>query len=328
MAAPFFLWRTRSLRDLPVAVKSALTLLLVALSALLRWSLDGLVGPLPFLLFFPAVALAAFAFTGGMGFLAAVLSTAVAIYAFVPPTFGIVGISLQWWVASGLFILLMLGAAWLVETLVETTELCMRAERQKSQLLAELNHRTKNNLQLLSSILSLQALTANEEATRRAFEDAVARIAVIGRLHATLYNSGEYEAVSLRAFLQDLCEGLQDSVVGRRPVTIAVEGDDWSVDLEHAIPLGLLVNELVTNALKHAFPDDRVGTILVSATRSGDQARLVVADDGIGFRQEQVGRPGLGSKLLPILSSQLGGRLETSGEQGTRAELSFPAQAA
>lgn len=200
---------------------------------------------------------------------------------------------------------------------------------EKEVLLREVHHRVKNNLQVISSMLSLQGSTL-EGSARFPFEEAQNRVRAMALVHEKLYR-GDLDSVDVAEYLRDLTSALfQAHRVSSSAVQLVVQIEDVAVAIEVAVPLGLIVNELVSNALKHAFPHGRKGTITVAAhQRQGAEASsgLVVADDGIGlppgFRMDAVSS--LGLRLVPGLVGQLGGELhvDSSPSSGTIFTISL-----
>ncbi|MDB5802427.1 MAG: signal transduction histidine kinase [Rhodocyclales bacterium] len=199
---------------------------------------------------------------------------------------------------------------------------------EKTVLLNEVHHRVKNNLQVVCSLLSLQARTAKPEA-RVMLEDSQARVKTMALLHQLLYERSDFSRVELGQYLRRLGSLLRELLgEARSRVTLQIEtGDsDIQMDLQRSVPCGLLINELVTNAIKHAFPGGRHGKILVHAELvSPALARIVVSDDGIGVPPDlQLGAmPSLGFQLIPLFVDQLGGDLRLIRENGSRFELYF-----
>jgi PAS domain S-box-containing protein len=204
-----------------------------------------------------------------------------------------------------------------------------RSLAEKEALLREVHHRVKNNLQVISSLLCLQAeddSTSPEAA--RLFHESENRIRSMALIHEQLYRSGDLARIDFR----DYVDGLTRNVLASagevdRPIRLTLDVEPVSLDLDIAIACGLVLNELLSNALKHAFPDGESGTITVAFRCADGSATLVVADDGIGLpalpnSQE---RPGsLGQQLVRALVEQLGGVSSVEGDAGTRFTLTFP----
>jgi two-component sensor histidine kinase len=156
---------------------------------------------------------------------------------------------------------------------------------EKEALLKEMHHRVKNNLQLISSLLNLQAAQARDPAVSHLLTDSRDRVRSMALVHENLYRADGYARVPMRHHLESLCTQLEHVYRPQdRAVTLAFEIEEIMLDLDRAVPCGLIVNELVSNAFKHAFPDGRVGEITVALTSHGpQQCCLTVSDNGIGL---------------------------------------------
>ncbi len=199
---------------------------------------------------------------------------------------------------------------------------------EKVTLLKEIHHRVKNNLQIISSLLSLQSSKVRDPATLAQFQDSQDRIRSMALIHERLYRSGDLARIEFRSYLCDLIGHLFTSYQARHDgVTFKVEADDIALDVDIAIPCGLLVNELVSNALKHAFPDGRGGEIKIGMRDDGaGYYRLVMQDNGVGFPAEVDYRStaSLGLQLVNSLTRQLGGKIELQVDAGTTFVICFP----
>jgi two-component sensor histidine kinase len=206
------------------------------------------------------------------------------------------------------------------------------AQEQAAQLAArdllfrELRHRVANNFAIVASLLDMQRRRAEEAATRNALEQAMARIRSIARVHRHLYALPETQQVELRAYLLDLCSGLSDASLPPR-IRLSCECEQALMAREQVLGLGLVINELVMNAVKHAFPEGREGVILVRFSRTGAGWRLEVADNGVGLSLEER-KPGLGTSLIEQFATQAGGKLTLQSRDGTQASLDLPPDAA
>lgn len=204
------------------------------------------------------------------------------------------------------------------------------AEAHRRELLhTELSHRVINDLSLQVSMLQMQA-TAEPDAAD-ALHAAAGRVHVLGRLHGRLSRGSDAGAVvDSRIFLGELLADLRAGLDGMRPVALTVDAESHPLPLAAAGDVGLVVNELVTNALKHAFPASREGVVRVTFRRRGDAYELVVTDNGVGTAQGRVASgnkgSGLGGQLLRALATQLGGRLDIAAGEvgGTTCALHFP----
>jgi PAS domain S-box-containing protein len=200
--------------------------------------------------------------------------------------------------------------------------------REKTVLLDEVHHRVKNNLQVITSLLSLQARGAPPEA-RAALAACRNRVHAMALTHQLLHEHADVARLHVGEYLTRLGRLLADGQRSSAPaVHLRVEGAEVPLHLElpRAMPCGLLVNELVTNAYDHAFPDGRAGTISIAIAIDGDTASIRVEDDGVGLPPglDTEALTSLGLQLVPLLVEQLGGTLSRGGPPGTRFEVRFP----
>lgn len=203
------------------------------------------------------------------------------------------------------------------------------ARREGAEIVTrEVSHRVKNSLALVASLLGLQARATEDEAARRVLQDAQARVGTIAGVHDQLWQARDVREVDLAPFLGDLCNKLQQSAPHHRLVCEIVP---VILSADHAVPLGLLVTELVTNAFKYAYPDKAAGEVQVKFDHSApDRLRLEVCDHGVGLptgfdiRQSNAS---LGMRLISTFTRQLDGNLTVaSAEPGTRFILDMPAR--
>lgn len=199
--------------------------------------------------------------------------------------------------------------------------------REKEVLLKEIHHRVKNNLQIISSLLNLQAANLHDPFALAHFQDSQHRIRSMALIHERLYRSGDLAHVDFQEYLHDLTGHLLQSYRAQtNEVVLKIKVDDIYLDIDTAIPCGLIVNELVSNALKHAFPDARSGVIGVEMFCTDDgQTRLIVGDNGIGMPSDVdlLHSTSLGLQLVASLTKQLGGTISVCGNTGTTVTVSF-----
>lgn len=196
--------------------------------------------------------------------------------------------------------------------------------------LAEVDHRMKNNFAIVAGLLDMQQRRAGDPATAEALGVARARVDSIARAHRHLYRgNGQPGAVEMRDYLPDLCAALSEALFLQDGITLACQVDDAAVDRDRAVSIGLVVNELVTNAAKHAFPGRELGTITVSFRAQGADWALSVADNGVGMPAVAAAPGpdhGLGTRLTEAFARQAGGRLVTrSDPTGTTVTLELAA---
>ncbi|HUX39509.1 MAG TPA: sensor histidine kinase [Rectinemataceae bacterium] len=197
------------------------------------------------------------------------------------------------------------------------------SRREKELLLMEVHHRIKNNMNAMASLLDLQARASEDPKVRSALGDAGARLTSMMLLYDKLYRAESVSRTDAAAYLGDIAEALADQYSHRDKVAVRKELQPLVLDASILMPLGIIANELVTNAYKHAFPGDRAGTIGLSLWREGEEAVLRIEDDGVGTTLGMDGR-GFGRMVVEGLVGQIGGRIETSFKGGTRNLIRFP----
>jgi two-component sensor histidine kinase len=197
---------------------------------------------------------------------------------------------------------------------------------RQSLLLGEINHRVKNSLQVVASMLQLQAKSVDDEVLQAHLAAASSRVLTVGRAYERLAYDTQYEKVDLGAYLQDVVRDLEHATRQSKLHFDAPRG--IMLDSDRAIPVALIVNELVTNAAKYAYPGNDEGDIWVSAERRGDgEVAIIVRDAGIGMPAGFKPAPGrnLGTRLVQALSQQLGAALSSlTREKGAAFELVIP----
>jgi len=200
--------------------------------------------------------------------------------------------------------------------------------REKELLLKEVHHRVKNNLQVISSLLNLQARHVVDPRALELFKESQNRVRSIALFHEKLYQAKDLGHVEAFEYLNTLIANLL-AAYGAKPTAVSLEVErEILLGVDVAIPLGLVLNELISNALKHAFPDGRRGQIRVQLGRCDqDRYRLVVSDDGVGFPADLDFRnaPSLGLQLVCTLVDQLAGTIELIGAPGTTFNVTFDA---
>jgi two-component sensor histidine kinase len=223
---------------------------------------------------------------------------------------------------------------------IALAEIFRRAARQATQerdeqiadrdlMLAEFEHRVKNNFAIVASMLDLQRRRVGNEAAAEALTAAMTRVDSIARAHRHLYRDGQGSEVNVRDYLNDLCSALAEALLLRGGVTLECDADAAPIKRDDAVSIGLIVNELVTNAAKHAFTGRESGEIHVSWKRRDEGGwRLTVTDNGVGMPSgARVKRRdgGLGTRLIEAFARQAGGVLTTTSDgDGTRATMEIP----
>ncbi|HEX5425115.1 MAG TPA: histidine kinase dimerization/phosphoacceptor domain -containing protein [Candidatus Acidoferrales bacterium] len=203
---------------------------------------------------------------------------------------------------------------------------------QKEVLLQEMQHRVANSLQIIASILLIKARTVRSEETRLHLEDAHQRVMSVAAVQQQLHVSEPSAMIELGPYLTRLCETLAASMIGdRRPISLQVHVQDGTASSSQAVSLGLIVTELVINAIKHAFPGDRAGSVNVTYDVARPNWRLSVSDDGIGKPTSHSDKPnpGLGTTIIEALARQLDALVNVAMDsQGTTVSITHASFAA
>jgi two-component sensor histidine kinase len=202
------------------------------------------------------------------------------------------------------------------------------AHKRIGMLLQELTHRVKNSLQFIASMVMLEARSNDSGEAKAALERVSHRITALGQLYSKLSKADTVEAVDAATYLDELCRDLIASVHKEDPTSIVLKTDIESelLPTDRAIPIGLIVNELVTNVVKYGFPGEAKGTVTVTLKRVPGELRLTVTDNGQGLDPRRADS-GLGRKLVDGFAQQLGGQVERkSDSQGTTVHLILPSR--
>ena len=199
---------------------------------------------------------------------------------------------------------------------------------EKEVLLKEIHHRVKNNLQIVSSLIDLQASETADETVREMFRECRNRVRSMAMIHERLYSAEDLARIDMAQYLSTLTNDLARSYAFSSPHRgLRLEVDQVFLDVERAIPCGLIVNELVSNALKYAFESEAVGEIVVRLTPESGGLELTVSDNGVGFPAEVDYRDtqSLGLRLVNSLVHQLDGEIDMPAGEGTSFVILFPA---
>ncbi len=202
--------------------------------------------------------------------------------------------------------------------------------QEKEILLKEIHHRVKNNLQVISSLLNLQSRTIKNEEALRIFREGEARIRSIALVHEQLYKSQNLKSIRVDEYINNLMKMLLGSYgVSKDRIHFDIRVEKLLLEIDSLIACGLILNELVSNSLKYAFPNQRKGSIKIEFTVSDDQAKMIVSDDGVGLSNDFNIETSdtLGMRLVKTLISQLDGTLQIRNGRGTTFEIVFPMEA-
>lgn len=211
---------------------------------------------------------------------------------------------------------------------VRSEQAIRQSLKEKEVLLQEVHHRVKNNLQMIWSLINMQVRQIHDDSARSALEECQRRVQAIALIHEQLYQSRNYARVPFSEYTRSLAANIfQATGVSPANVSLAIAVEDISLPVDKAIPCGLVLNELITNALKHAFPNGRKGTIRVELGKvPGNRLRLVVSDDGVGLPAGFDSRTAvsLGLHLVRMLTKQVDGELEVRTDGRTSFCVTVP----
>lgn len=198
--------------------------------------------------------------------------------------------------------------------------------KENEILLKEIHHRVKNNLQILSSLLSLQSDSEEDQTIVGALQESKNRVESMGLIHQKLYTRDNLTSIKMGEYVKELCDQLEETYSStQKAITIESDVQINLADVETAIPLGLIINELITNSMKYAYEKKSHGTIQVRLWEENEELRLVVADNGqtdsvyvnLGSSTK------FGTRLIDILSKKLKGKIEISRQDGYRTSITF-----
>ncbi|MCX9083464.1 MAG: ATP-binding protein [Candidatus Methanoperedens sp.] len=215
-----------------------------------------------------------------------------------------------------------------LEEMVEVRTLQLnKSLHEKEVLLREIHHRVKNNMQVVSSLLRLQTQNLDDQKYINIFNDSNNRIYSIALVHEKLYQSKDFENIDLKDYIFELASNLLDSYGRTNDVKLEIDVEDVTLDINNSVPCGLIINELLMNSLKYAFPGGRPGTIKISFRKKEDNMfQLTVSDDGIGIPKNLDIRNtrSLGLNLvIQLAESQLNGQIKLMRDGGTEFQINF-----
>lgn len=203
-------------------------------------------------------------------------------------------------------------------------ELQASVDEQKV-LLKEVHHRVKNNLSIISSLLNLQANKAKDDYHKSLFNESRNRLNSIAAVHQLLYQSKSFSSVDIQKYLEEILANLNASFsVANKKINIKKQIESVQLDVSKAIPLALIVNELVTNSYKHAFKNMKEGAIEISLDEKANIIRLKISDNGPGYDASAASGSSVGLEIIQGLVSQIDGQMEYSNQEGSSHEISFP----
>lgn len=302
----------------PLLVRYGATALFVLVAYGCRLALGEYSGAYGFLFFILPIVASALMFDRGTGFFAVALSTVFVVSL------------LNWSVKPGAHVIALLLFAivgtcltLVSEGLHRALESAHAAQRATALLLDETSHRVKNKFAMVTSILNLQARRSPPE-VRQALEDVASRVNILATVHNYLQVSRNEGLIDAAEYVQGLCNSLNAALCSPRGISLTSAAVATKLPSEKALSIGIIINELVTNAVKYAFDEGRSGHIHVDLNRDGDFFVLTVRDNGRGY--SPTGEAGLGTRLVTMFAMQLGGSAKWDSKNGgCSTAVVFPA---
>jgi PAS domain S-box-containing protein len=217
------------------------------------------------------------------------------------------------------------GVARDITNIRKATNQLINSINEKNILLKEINHRVKNNMQIISSLINLQVEHLNDKNVINTLKESQNRIITMATLHEKLYLTSNFSKINQEEYISSLVMGLFSSYNVNNRIKSIIEVDPVDLNIETSVPCGLIINELVSNSIVHGFPDGRKGTILISLRSIGEKYELKVVDDGVGFPDKMDFKDphSLGLELVQNLVDQLDGQIELLTKGKTEFKISF-----
>lgn len=222
--------------------------------------------------------------------------------------------------------LLELNLAERTRQLENTKNELSKSLNEKETLLREIHHRIKNNLQMVSSLISLQSHVIQDAASLKIFKETQNRINSIALIHQKLYQEKTFGSVNFSIYLKDIIASVFHAYqVNNSKIKLTQEIEDLQIGIEKGISLGLIFNEMITNAIKYAFPENRNGYLYISVKNVG-HIEIIVADNGVGLPENLniYKTESIGMQLITSLTEQLGGKIEVDNSKGVRYTIVLP----
>jgi two-component sensor histidine kinase len=318
-----------ALQGWPLPLRISVSGLAVAAAYAFQIPMEREVPGEPFLLFFIAVVTSTLAFGELAGFVACGVSTVLSVYFFEP--IGVFAIHraedlIKIELYAVMAALSVLGVARLKNAIVLLSRTTSSNERKSAVLLQEMRHRVSNNFALVATLIRTKAATVKQPDAKSILDEAVEQVVMMASVHRNLHYAGGTAALDSQSYLSELASDLGSTMGKCRQVSITSTAVSCPLSLEQAVPLGMIVNELATNALKHAFPGGRPGSIKIEFRKApNNRLTLTVEDDGVGCGGDDL-QTGTGHTLITAHAEQLGGRFECQSDKATGASfrVTFP----
>lgn len=308
----------------PLAARFACALASIIGAFLMQFPLEEKGFGVPFALFLACVFMIALMFGRPSGFLAVALSAPLSALFFAP--FGSIHLIRAFdLIQIECYAVLAVGAAVMADQIHRTLISLSDEDIKKTLLLREVAHRVANNFASLDALIRQRAMASQDPKIQFAFEQASELVHVVARLNNRLNMAAGESTLDSQVFVSELCEDLK--ACARNGIAVECRAERHDIPLTAAVPLGLIINELVTNSLKYAFPDRRPGLVRVAFMREDDHYHLVVEDNGVGMSGDINGN-GLGLRLLQGFSRVMKGKIDMrSTSKGTSTSVKFEASA-
>jgi len=214
-----------------------------------------------------------------------------------------------------------------ITDIIETQKALKASLREKETLLHEIHHRVKNNMQVINSLLKLQSNSIEDAKTKEILKDSQSRVYAMSAVHETLHGSESLSEINLQSYLSKITTSIfQTYSTDSRRIQLNSDINNSPIVLNQAYPLGLIINELISNSLKYAFPDEREGKISVSLKKHDKELELTIMDDGVGIPDsfDWKNSKSLGLKLVrTLVENQLDGSIEMESNNGTKFTIKF-----
>lgn len=231
------------------------------------------------------------------------------------------------WSGSIMLVLIVVFSAFIMHRLKISNRqksLIEQKNKENELLLGEIHHRVKNNLQVISSLLSLQERSIDDESAKAAILEGKERVKSMGLIHKMLYQNDNYSGIDMDSYAQKLVNGLLDSFgMNESKISVDINFEKLKLDIDTAIPVGLIINELVINALKYAYTKTETPSLKVSLAEINENLILEVEDNGEGNADHIENSKSFGMKLIKSLSRQLGGKILISDDSGINVKINI-----
>lgn len=221
----------------------------------------------------------------------------------------------------------LLGMVEDITDLIVTNERLESSLRDKDVLIQEVHHRVKNNLQVMASLMSIQASKISDPTLAEVLNESRSRVMAIAYVHELLYRGSDFSHLKISEYLDELTGALKSTYGLGRDIDVRLDVDGTGLSVDKAVPCGLIVSELVTNSLKHGFTGRSEGVISISVHTAGNSVTMEISDDGVGTLEAVEAGSGLGMTIVQGLIKQLNARMEIAQDDGLSFRIKFPLEA-